>query len=55
MDDEFVAYPYLRRTDVLIALSREGYEKYAGELKDGRDADLRRGPGRPDDEVAGAT
>ena len=35
IDDRFVAYPYLRRTDILIALSREGYEKYAGELKDG--------------------
>ena len=35
VDDEFVAYPYLRNTDVLIALSREGYEKYAGELKEG--------------------
>jgi len=34
VDDEFVDYPYLRRTDVLIALSREGYEKYAGELKE---------------------
>ena len=34
IDDEFVAYPYLRRTDVLIALSREGYEKYALELKE---------------------
>ncbi len=35
VDDEFVAYPYLRGADVLIALSREGYEKYAGELKEG--------------------
>lgn len=35
VDDEFVDYPYLRRTDVLVALSREGYEKYAGELKEG--------------------
>jgi 2-oxoglutarate ferredoxin oxidoreductase subunit gamma len=35
VDDEFVAYPYLRATDVLIALSREGYEKYAGELIEG--------------------
>jgi 2-oxoglutarate ferredoxin oxidoreductase subunit gamma len=35
VDEEFVAYPYLKRTDVLIALSREGYEKYAGELKEG--------------------
>lgn len=34
VDQEFVAYPYLKQTDVLIALSREGYEKYAGELKD---------------------
>jgi len=34
VDEEFVAYPYLKNTDVLIALSREGYEKYAGELKD---------------------
>ncbi|MBC8425674.1 2-oxoacid:acceptor oxidoreductase family protein [bacterium] len=35
VDDEFVAYPYLRETDVLIALSREGYEKYVGELAEG--------------------
>ncbi len=35
VDDEFVAYPYLREVDVLIALSREGYEKYAGELAPG--------------------
>jgi 2-oxoglutarate ferredoxin oxidoreductase subunit gamma len=35
VDDEFVAYPYLRGTEILIALSREGYEKYAGELKEG--------------------
>ena len=34
VDEEFVAYPYLKRTDVLIALSREGYERYAGELKE---------------------
>jgi len=34
VDEEIVAYPYLKRTDVLIALSREGYEKYAGELKE---------------------
>jgi len=34
VDDEIVAYPYLRQTDVLIALSREGYEKFAGELGD---------------------
>jgi 2-oxoglutarate ferredoxin oxidoreductase subunit gamma len=34
VDDQFVDYPYLRRSDVLIALSREGYEKYVGELKE---------------------
>lgn len=34
VDDKSVAYPYLWQTDVLIALSREGYEKYAGELRD---------------------
>ena len=35
VDEEFVTYPYLRGADVLIALSREGYEKYVGELKEG--------------------
>ena len=35
VDDQFVDYPYLRKTDVLIALSREGYEKYVDELKEG--------------------
>ena len=34
VDEQFVDYPYLRRSDVLIALSREGYEKYVGELKE---------------------
>jgi 2-oxoglutarate ferredoxin oxidoreductase subunit gamma len=34
LDEEVIAYPYLRQTDVLIAMSREGYEKYAQELKD---------------------
>ena len=35
VDDEFIAYPYLRGCDVLVALSREGYEKYTHELKEG--------------------
>ena len=35
VDEEFVTYPYLRGADVLIALSREGYEKYVGGLKEG--------------------
>jgi 2-oxoglutarate ferredoxin oxidoreductase subunit gamma len=34
IDDQVIAYPYLRRTDVLVALSREGYDKYEPELKD---------------------
>ena len=34
VDEVFVDYPYLQQTDVLIALSREGYEKYAGDLKE---------------------
>jgi 2-oxoglutarate ferredoxin oxidoreductase subunit gamma len=34
IDDGVIAYPYLRKTDILIALSREGYEKYESELKD---------------------
>ena len=34
IDDQFVDYPYLQDTEVLIALSREGYEKYADQLSD---------------------
>jgi 2-oxoglutarate ferredoxin oxidoreductase subunit gamma len=34
LDEQVIAYPYLRGTDLLVALSREGYEKYAAELKD---------------------
>jgi len=34
VDEQFVDYPYLRRADVLIALSREGYETYLPELKE---------------------
>ncbi len=33
VDEEVIAYPYLRSTDILIALSREGYEKYRDELR----------------------
>ncbi len=32
LDDNVIAYPYLRKTDVLIALSREGYEIYLPEV-----------------------
>jgi len=34
LDDRVIAYPYLRQTDVLIALSREGYDKYEAELRE---------------------
>lgn len=30
-----VLYPYIRGTDVLVAMSGEGYEKYRGELREG--------------------
>lgn len=33
VDDDIIAYPYLRQTDLLVALSREGYDKYEPELK----------------------
>jgi 2-oxoglutarate ferredoxin oxidoreductase subunit gamma len=29
-----VLYPYVRRPDILVAMSAEGYEKYSDELKD---------------------
>ena len=35
VSDSEVLYPYIRRPDVLVAMSSEGYEKYAGELLDG--------------------
>lgn len=54
LDEEVIAYPYLRRTDVLIALSREGYDKYRSELKDDGiliyDQDLVE-PGQPEGNV----
>jgi 2-oxoglutarate ferredoxin oxidoreductase subunit gamma len=34
IDDHVIDYPYLRKTDLLIALSREGYDKYEPELKE---------------------
>ncbi len=34
IDDALIDYPYLRGTDLLVALSREGYEKYEHELRD---------------------
>lgn len=30
-----VLYPYVRRPDVLVAMSADGYDKYRGELKEG--------------------
>jgi len=44
VDEKIIAYPYLTKTDILIALSKEGYVKYIDELKPGGilvyDADL---------------
>ncbi len=34
MSDREVLYPYVRRPDVLVAMSSEGYETYRKELKD---------------------
>jgi 2-oxoglutarate ferredoxin oxidoreductase subunit gamma len=33
ISDTPIAYPYLHETDYLVALSREGYEKYHAEMK----------------------
>ncbi len=33
LSDEEVLYPYIRRPDIFVAMSAEGYEKYRGELK----------------------
>jgi len=35
VSDREVLYPYLRRLDVLVAMSTEGYTKYRDELRDG--------------------
>ena len=54
IDDKFVDYPYLQDTEILIALSREGYDKYADQLAEGGiliyDEDLV----TPDDRTKGA-
>jgi 2-oxoglutarate ferredoxin oxidoreductase subunit gamma len=34
VSDTEVHYPYVRRPDVLVAMSADGYETYAGELKE---------------------
>jgi 2-oxoglutarate ferredoxin oxidoreductase subunit gamma len=33
IDDDDILYPYIRESDVLVAMSQEGYAKFAGELK----------------------
>jgi 2-oxoglutarate ferredoxin oxidoreductase subunit gamma len=35
VDDETIGYPYVRRSDVFIAMSQEAYAKFVGELKPG--------------------
>jgi 2-oxoglutarate ferredoxin oxidoreductase subunit gamma len=33
IDEAEILYPYIRRADVLVAMSQEGYSKFVGELK----------------------
>jgi 2-oxoglutarate ferredoxin oxidoreductase subunit gamma len=33
IDDKEILYPYIRKSDVLVAMSQEGYSKFVGELK----------------------
>ena len=35
VSDEPIAYPYVKKTDYLIAMSQEGYSKSIGELRPG--------------------
>jgi 2-oxoglutarate ferredoxin oxidoreductase subunit gamma len=35
LDDDPVAYPYVRGTDILVAMSQDAYRKYADELRPG--------------------
>ncbi len=34
VSEDEVFYPYIRRTDILVAMSNEGCERYGGELRD---------------------
>jgi 2-oxoglutarate ferredoxin oxidoreductase subunit gamma len=33
VDDKEILYPYIRKSDILVAMSQEGYSKFIGELK----------------------
>lgn len=35
LEEGEVLYPYVRRPDILVAMSGDGYEKYRGELEEG--------------------
>ncbi len=35
VSDEPVTYPYVRRTDILVAMSQDAYRSFVGEVKDG--------------------
>ncbi len=35
LSDEPIAYPYVRRTDVLVAMSQDAFRRFAGEVRDG--------------------
>ena len=55
ISDTEILYPYIRRPEVLIAMSAEGYEKYADELTDDgiliHEADLVRPAAKPGQRV----
>ena len=35
VSDQPVTYPYVRRTDILIAMSQDAFRRFAGEVRDG--------------------
>ena len=35
VSDDPVMYPYVRRTDILVAMSQDAYQKFVGEVRDG--------------------
>ncbi|HUT77163.1 MAG TPA: 2-oxoacid:acceptor oxidoreductase family protein [Polyangia bacterium] len=35
VSDEKIPFPYLRRSDVFVAMSQSAYDKFVGEMKDG--------------------
>ena len=35
VSDDEIAFPYIRRSDIFVALSQSAYEKFVGEMKEG--------------------